>query len=122
MKELDGSGPGMVRGRAQCAETDDFAPPLPTNYQYSPYVLEAIMHVANFYVRMRDRDETRSMIPYRIGEAVFLRKCRDGELFEVEARLTKQDDEGLTWDARAVDEKGEPIIQVRNMVMRWFST
>ena len=112
----------MVRGRAQCAKTDDFAPPLLTNYQYSPYILEAIMHVANFYVRMRDQDETRSMIPYRIGEAIFWRKCRDGELFTVEAKLTKHDEEGLTWDARAVDEDGKPIIQVRNMVMRWFST
>jgi acyl dehydratase len=59
------------------------------------------------------------MIPVEIGEMRFLRMCRAGEEITVEARMRARDDEGLTWDARGVDDQGRAIMQVHNMRMQW---
>jgi len=32
-----------------------------------------------------------------------------------------QDEEGLSWDARGIDDQGRTIIQVHNMRMQWVS-
>jgi hypothetical protein len=61
------------------------------------------------------------MIPMEIGEMKFLRKCRAGEQITVEARMRAQDDQGLTWDARGIDDQGITIMQVHTMRMHWVS-
>ena len=35
--------------------------------------------------------------------------------------MRSQDDEGLTWDARGIDDQGHAIMQVHNMRMHWVS-
>ncbi len=121
LDELDGTADGAVRGRFVYRFTDDFAPPLKTVYQYSPYLLEALMQLVNFYVVMRDESEERAMIPVRIGRMLFYRTCRDGEPLTLEARISSSDQEGITWNARAVDADGETVMFVRDVRMKWFT-
>jgi malonyl CoA-acyl carrier protein transacylase len=120
MEDLDGTSDGAVRGRMIYRQSPDFAPPLKTRYQYSPYLLEALMHLVNFYIAMRDPDEPRSMIPYSIGEMTFFRKVASGEEITLEARMMNRDDEGITWIARALDETGRIVMIARELRMRWF--
>jgi hypothetical protein len=121
IEDLDGTSAAAVRGRMIYHQGADFAPPLKSRYQYSPYLLEALMQVVNFYIAMRDPDEPRSMIPYRIGEMTFFRKVASGEEITMEARMKNRNDEGITWIARAVDEAGETVMIARDIMMRWFS-
>ena len=55
------------------------------------------------------------MIPMEIGEMRFLRKCRTGEQITLEARMRAQDEEGLAWDARGIDDQGRTIMQIRGI-------
>jgi hypothetical protein len=118
---LDGAGPGVVRGRTTCRETRDFAHLRNARYQYSPYLFEALLQLVGFYIAAMDPSERRSMIPVEIGEMRFLRKCRVGEPITLEARMRAQDDEGLAWDARGIDDQGRTIMQIRTMRMQWVS-
>jgi hypothetical protein len=118
---LDGAGPGVVRGRTIHRETHDFANLENARYQYSPYLFEALLQLAAFYMAAMDPSEPRSMIPTEIGEMRFVRPCRAGERITLEARLRVQDEEGLTWDARGLDDQGRAIMQVNNMRMNWVS-
>jgi hypothetical protein len=56
-----------------------------------------------------------------IGEVRFLRKCRVGEQITLEARMRAQDDKGLAWDARGIDDQGRTIMQVYGLRMQWVS-
>ncbi len=116
---LDGAGPGVVRGRTIYRETSDFAKLRNARYQYSPYLFEALLQLVGFNIAATDPSEQRSMIPMEIGEMRFLRKCRAGEQITLEARMRAQDDEGLSWDARGIDDQGHTIMQVHNMRMHW---
>jgi len=121
MEELDGSGPDCIRGRLVYRESEDFAPPLRTVYQYSPYLLEALMQAAMFYVVMRNENEDRTFIPHSIGEILLFRKCRKDETVLIEGRMIRRNDEGLTWEARGLDELGNNLMLVRRMILRCFS-
>jgi 3-hydroxymyristoyl/3-hydroxydecanoyl-(acyl carrier protein) dehydratase len=121
MEVLDGAGPGVVRGRTTYRETSDFANLGNARYQYSPYLFEALLQLVNFYIVAMDPSERRSMIPMEIGEMRFLRKCRVGEEITLEARMRAQDDEGLAWDARGIDDQGRTIMQVYGLRMHWVS-
>jgi NAD(P)-dependent dehydrogenase (short-subunit alcohol dehydrogenase family)/acyl carrier protein len=121
LEVLDGAGPGVLRGRTKRRQTDDFANLPNAQYQYSPYLLEAILQLAGFYTLAMKTPEQRSMIPMEIGEMRFRRKCRIGEQITLEARMRAQNEQGLTWDARGVDDQGCTIIQVANMRMQWVS-
>jgi malonyl CoA-acyl carrier protein transacylase len=121
MDSLDGAGPGVVRGRTTCRETHDFAHLPNARYQYSPYLFEALLQLAVFYIAAMAPSERRSMIPLEFGEMRFVRKCRAGEQIIVEARIQVQDEEGIIWDARGIDDQGCTIMQVRNMRMHWVS-
>jgi malonyl CoA-acyl carrier protein transacylase len=121
MESIDGAGPGVVRGRTNYRETDDFAHLRNVRYQYSPYLFEALLQLSAFHVAATDPAERRSLIPLEIGEMRFLRKCRAGEQITLEARLRLQDDEGLIWDARGLDDQGLAIMQVSGMRMHWVS-
>jgi len=121
MQHLDGTAPGAIRGHFIYRRQDDFSGGVKPNYQYSPYLLEALMQAVNFYIVMRDQSEQRSMIPQRIGEMIFAGSCKDGDKIFLEGRMRAQSDEALTWNARAVDESGRALMVVRDLVMRWFS-
>jgi malonyl CoA-acyl carrier protein transacylase len=121
MEFLDGAGPGVARGRTIYPETSDFANPRNARYQYSPYLFEALLQLVAFQVAATDPSERRFMVPLEIGEMRFLRNCRAGEEITVEARMRARDDEGLTWDARGIDDQGRAIMQVHNMRMQWVS-
>jgi malonyl CoA-acyl carrier protein transacylase len=121
MEFIDGAGPGVVRGRTTCRETRDFANLRNARYQYSPYLFEALLQLVGFYIAAMDPSERRSMIPVEIGEMRFLRKCRAGEPITLEARMRAQDDDGLAWDARGIDDQGRTIMQIRTMRMQWVS-
>jgi len=120
IETLDGTAPRAIRGRMVYHAVADFKAPRETNYQYSPYLLEALLQLVNFHIIMRDQAEQRSMIPLRIGEMLFRRKCADGEEVTLEARMRDQDDDGITWDARAVDRDGEVLMAVKKLRMNWF--
>jgi malonyl CoA-acyl carrier protein transacylase len=121
IEDLNGTSADAIRGRMIYREIRDFAEPSQTRYQYSPYLLEALMQVVNFYIVMRDSSEKRSMIPYRIGEMQFSRKCHDGEEITMEARMQDQNEAGISWNARALDNQGKVVMQAKNIMMRWFS-
>ena len=122
IETLDGSAPEAIRGRMIYRTGMDFKAPRETNYQYSPYLLEALLQMVNFHIIMRDQTEQRSMIPLRIGEALFRRRCMNGEEITLEARMRERDDEGITWDARAADRHGEVLMTVKKLRMRWYTT
>jgi malonyl CoA-acyl carrier protein transacylase len=118
---LDGAGPGVVRGRTTYRQTDDFANLRNAQYQYSPYLFEALLQLTGFYCVAMKMPEQRSMVPMEIGEMRFCRKCREGEQVTLEARMRAQNEQGLTWDARGLDDQGRTIMQVSNMRMHWVS-
>ncbi len=120
MESLEGTAPGCIRGAMVYRETRDFPGEGPNHYQYSPYLLESFLHLANFYVVMRDEDEERRMIPASVGELLFTRRCREGERLVLEARLQNENPESNTWTARALDEAGAVIMQVSGLQLRWF--
>ena len=61
MEFLDGAGPGVVRGRTTYRETSDFANLRNAQYQYSPYLFEALLQLVGFY--MRGNEPCRSNDP-----------------------------------------------------------
>lgn len=121
LESLDGAGHGVARGRTTYRHTSDFANLRNAEYQYSPYLFEALLQLTGFYFVAMKVQEQRSMIPLEIGELRFSRKCRVGEQITLEARMRAQTEQGLTWDARGLDEQGRAIMQVSNMRMHWVS-
>jgi malonyl CoA-acyl carrier protein transacylase len=121
MEFIDGAGPGVVRGRTIYRETSDFTNLRNSRYQYSPYLFEALLQLVGFHVAATDQFEQRSMIPMEIGEMRFFRKCRAGEQITLEARIQAQDDEGLTWNARGIDDQNRTIMQIYGIRMHWVS-
>ena len=115
LEVIDGTGPGLVRGKTIYRETNDFAHLPAARYQYSPYLFEALMQLAGFHLLAMDPQDRRPMLPTEIGEMRFLRQCREGEQITLEARLRVQDQESLAWDARGLDDQGRTIMQVRTM-------
>ncbi len=121
LESLDGAGPGAVRGRTLYRQTDDFAHLANAQYQYSPYLFEALLQLIAFYCVAMKMPEQRSMIPMEIGEMRFCRKCRAGERITLEARMREQNEQGFSWDARAIDEQGRAIMQVAALRMHWVA-
>jgi hypothetical protein len=121
LESLDGAGPGVVRGQTIYRQTDDFANLANTQYQYSPYLFEALLQLTGFYCMAMKMPEQRSMIPMEIGEMRFCRKCRVGERITLESRMRAQNKQGLSWDARGLDDQGRTIMQVSNLRMQWVS-
>jgi malonyl CoA-acyl carrier protein transacylase len=121
LESIDGAGPGVVRGQTIYRETNDYAHLSNAQYQYAPYLFEAMLQLAGFYIAATAPSERRSLIPLEIGEMRFLRKCRAGEQIILDARLRVQDSEGLTWDARGIDDQGQTIMQIHHMRLQWVS-
>ncbi len=121
LESLDGAGPGVVRGKTTYRQKADFANLRNARYQYSPYLFEALLQLTGFYCEAMEINGQRSLIPMEIGEMRFCRKCREGEQITLEARMLTQNEHGLTWNARGLDEQGRTIMQVSNMRMHWIS-
>ena len=90
-------------------------------YQYSPYLLEALKHLVNSYLLLRDENVSAAMIPFGIGEMRFARACRPGEQIVLEGRRRSQESRGSTWDVRAIDDAGHIIMTVKGLIMKSFS-
>jgi malonyl CoA-acyl carrier protein transacylase len=118
---LDGTGPGVIRGRTIYPETCDFANLVNVKYQYSPYLFEALLQLVCCHIAVTDPSEPRSMIPLEIGEMRCFRKVATGEKILLEARLRAQTDEVLTWDTRGLDDQGQTLMQISGLQMKWIS-
>jgi hypothetical protein len=121
MEHLDGSGPGLARGSTTCRTQTDFSHRQAPSLQYSPYVLEGLMQLTNFYIVMRDEEDERTFIPTGIEAMCFTRRGREQEQVILEGRLRDEDAKGVTWDAQALDADGLPLMQVRGLKLRSFS-
>jgi malonyl CoA-acyl carrier protein transacylase len=118
---LDGAGTGVVRGRTTCRQMSDFAHLQNVQYQYSPYLFEALMQLVGFYRAAMAPTQRQAMIPVEVGGMRFLRKCREGEQITLEARMRMEDERGFVWDARGIDDQGRTIMQVYGMRMQRVS-
>jgi NAD(P)-dependent dehydrogenase (short-subunit alcohol dehydrogenase family) len=121
LEAIEGTGPGVVRGRTTYRPSSDFAHLPAARYQYSPYLFEALLQLVGFTMVMTDLPNQRPVLPVEIGEMHFLRLCQAGERVTLEARLRERDQASLAWDARGIDEQGRTIMQVRTMRMQWVS-
>jgi NAD(P)-dependent dehydrogenase (short-subunit alcohol dehydrogenase family) len=120
LERIDGTGHGVVKGGMRYREQTDIAGLNQVRYQYPPYLLEALMHLLAFYAVLRQEDGTGDLIPASMAEMRFARRAREGERFTLEARQRARDEQGFTWDARAVDESGTPVMQLVGMRMNRF--
>ena len=118
---IDGTGPGVIRGRTTYQETSDFSHLPGARYQYSPYLFEALLQLAGFHMVTTAPADQRPVLPVEIGEMRFLRQCRAGEGIILEARLRVRDKASPAWDARGIDEQGRTIMQIRAMRMQWVA-
>jgi hypothetical protein len=118
---LDGAGTGVVRGRTTYRQMSDFAHLQNAQYQYSPYLFEALMQLTGFYMAAMAPAQRQAMIPVEVGEMRFWRKCQKGEQITVEARMRMEDEKSFVWDARGIDDQGRTIMQVYGMRMQKVS-
>jgi NAD(P)-dependent dehydrogenase (short-subunit alcohol dehydrogenase family) len=121
IETVDGAGPSVIRGFMIYKQREDFAGMNGVRYQYSPYLLEALKHLVNSYLLLRDEKVTAAMIPFGIDEMRFARHCRPGEPVVLEGRRLHHDREGSSWDARAVDAAGHTIMSVKGLIMKSFA-
>ncbi|MEW6666215.1 MAG: SDR family NAD(P)-dependent oxidoreductase [Thermodesulfobacteriota bacterium] len=120
LEAIQGTGPGIMKGVMVYREGEDMAGLGRVRYQYSPYLLEALMHLFAFYAALRQDGGSPGLLPAGMEEMRFTRPAAQGERCLLEARLRSQDDRGVTWDARALDEEGNTIMQVLSMRMNRF--
>jgi 3-hydroxymyristoyl/3-hydroxydecanoyl-(acyl carrier protein) dehydratase len=118
---LDGSSRGVIRGRLILNRVEDFAGLKDARYQYSPYLLEALQHLVNSYLLLREEEVVAAMIPFGIGEMRFSRVCQPGEEIILEGRRLSHNGGGATWDIRAIDDAGQIIMTVNGLIMKGFS-
>ena len=117
---IHGTGRGVVKGGLRYCEQADIAGLDHVHYRYSPYLLEALMHLIAFYAFLRQENGDGDLIPASMEEMRYTRRAREGERFTLEARLRAHDTLGFTWDAHAVDESGTPTMQLVGMRMNRF--
>jgi len=118
---VSGLGQGTISAATVYKHSVDFVDRPDASYQYSPYLLEALMQSAHFYLVGRGDATNAAIIPHRVEDLIFTRNCHDGERVAVEGRALKEDKEGLEWEAWAVDEAGETIMYLKKATFRWFS-
>jgi hypothetical protein len=90
-------------------------------YAYSPYLLEAIMHLAGFFAGGAGPDQARrdplSVAPAEIDEILWRRKPLVGEMITVRTFLKRQAGRQFLFDGSARDTSGTDIMQVRGLCM-----
>jgi hypothetical protein len=121
LEKIHGTGPGIIKGAMVYKEQEDMAGLGLVRYHYSPYLLEALMHLFAFYAALRQEEGSSNLIPAGMEEMRFTRPARNGEGFTLEARLRSRDDQSFTWDARALDETNTPVMQVLSVRVNRFS-
>jgi NAD(P)-dependent dehydrogenase (short-subunit alcohol dehydrogenase family) len=121
LERIHGTGPGVVKGSMVYREQKDVAGLDRVRYQYSPYLMEALMHLFAFYPAIRQEEGAWNLIPAGMKEMRFTRPARNEENCTLEARLHSHNDQGFTWDARVVDDSGITILQVLSLRMNRFS-
>ena len=119
--KIYGSGPEVIKGGMVYREQDDIAGLDNVRYQYSPYLIEALMHLFAFYPALRQEAEDWNLIPVSMKEMRFTRPAQNGETCTLEARLRSQNEQSFTWDARVVDDNGTTILQVLSLRMNRFN-
>jgi hypothetical protein len=119
--KIYGSGPEVIKGSMVYREQDDIAGLDNVRYQYSPYLIEALMHLFAFYPALRQEAEDWNLIPVSMKEMRFTRPAQNGETCTLEARLRSQSEQSFTWDARVVDDSGTTILQVLSLRMNRFN-
>ncbi len=120
LERIHGTGPGVVKGTMVYREQKDLAGLDRFRYQYSPYLMEALMHLFAFYPAIRQEEDAWNLIPAGMKEMRFTRPARNEENCTLEARLHSHNDQGFTWDARVVDDSGITILQVLSLRMNRF--
>jgi len=118
---LEGAGPGIVRGQTTYRQMRDFAHLQNAQYQYSPYLFEALMQLVGFSIVAMAPTQQQALIPVEVGEMRFSRKCREEEQITLEARMRMEDEKGFVWDARGTDDQGRTIMQVHGLRMQKVS-
>ena len=121
IESIMGLGEGMITATTIYKRSTDFLDRPNTVYQYSPYLLEALMQAVSFYMLGRGVSTNAAIIPHRVQDLVFSRPCNDGETLVIQGRMLKEDSEGLEWEVLGVDESGETIMHVKRLTFRWFS-
>ncbi|MCU0242199.1 MAG: SDR family NAD(P)-dependent oxidoreductase [Vicinamibacteria bacterium] len=116
MHHFEGTGPGRIAGTTIYEPGQDFAHLDTFHYQYSPYVLEALLQIAHLYFNIRDEQDERQALPAGIARLALGRRARNGERLRVEGRCTAERPEGTLWDARAVAESGEVVMELRGLL------
>ena len=120
LHKIHGTGPGIISGETIYREETDLAGLERVTYQYSPYLLESLMHLFAFYAALRQEDGDGQLIPAGMEEMRFTRRALDGERFTIGARQRHRDDQGVTWDAQAIDDSGAPVMQLVSMRMNRY--
>jgi len=59
LEKIHGTGPGIIKGAMVYKEQEDMAGLGPARYHYSPYLLEALMHLFAFYAASGRRVDPR---------------------------------------------------------------
>ncbi len=114
---IDGAGPGHVSGRMVHRLGEDVRG-FTGAYQYSPYLLEALMQITLMHGLLVDPGGAGVLLPAGIGSVRFGRACRDGEEITLLARLRGEDADGRAWDALGLAGDGEILMQVRDLAMK----
>ncbi len=121
LDQIDGTGPGIIRGSMVYREHIDFAGLEKPQYSYSPYLLEALVHMVAFYHKIIKPDTELNILPVGFKEMRFIRPCRPQERIILMGRMRSQDEKGQVWDAQAKDETGAILMQVRGIYLQWLA-
>jgi acyl transferase domain-containing protein/NAD(P)H-dependent flavin oxidoreductase YrpB (nitropropane dioxygenase family)/acyl carrier protein/NADP-dependent 3-hydroxy acid dehydrogenase YdfG len=113
------TGPGWISGRVVYPEVADFAGQAPVGTCYPLYLLEAMMQLAVFHDLVRQGGNPHAPLPVRIQEIRLGLGCAPGQVAFVRAVQSHVDDKGVTWDAQAVDEQGEVLLQALGITLGW---
>ncbi|WP_338667717.1 SDR family NAD(P)-dependent oxidoreductase [Pseudodesulfovibrio methanolicus] len=116
IKEITGADEHGVTGVSIYGEEKDFSAKR-ASYQYSPYLLEALMQLVLFQP-LAIGGELSPFLPVGIGEMQFSRRCEPGETVMLKARLRKSVEGGSSWDGVALDDEGNVLMIVEGLFMK----
>ncbi len=118
---VQGTGTDIILGKTVSSNRKDFSTFPGNHYQYSPYLLEAVFHLAASHATIRDPSVDDLMIPVEVGELILHRRPAFGEEITMLCRMTKTDNTDAWWNARCVDPKGRTVMVVHGIRMHRFS-
>jgi len=119
IREISGATDSAIAGLMVYGDEKD-QPDMRTVYQYSPYVLEALMQLVLFHP-LAVGGELSAFLPVGIGSMSFARRCNPGEAVILKAHQREADEDTVVWDSVAFDEQGEVILVVDGLSMKRLS-